>query len=89
MAAETDVDRRFIELRTDVKDGFREVNGKLDNLVTRGEHNAEVRRLDGRIDGHDTQFKAHSLHAKWAIGLGVSVGALVIAGVGIIINLIT
>ena len=89
MAAETDVDRRFQELRTDVKDGFREEDSKLDNLVTRGEHNAEVRRLDGRIDGHDTQFKSLSSLAKWAIGLGVSVGALVIAGVGIIINLIT
>lgn len=89
MAAESDVDRRFIELRGDVKDGFREVNGKLDNLVTRGEHQAEVRRLDGRIDGHDAQFRSLSSLAKWAIGLGVSVGALVIAGIGVVINLIT
>lgn len=89
MAAEDDVDRRFQELRTDVKDGFREVNGKLDHLVTRGEHTAEVKRLDGRINAHEDEVKSLGSLAKWAIALGVSVGALVIAGVGIIINLIT
>lgn len=35
------------ELKGDVKDGFTEVNRRIDHLVTRSEFVAEVRRLDG------------------------------------------
>lgn len=88
MEAEGDVDRRFQELRGDLKDGFREVHVKLDNLVTRGEHTVEVRRLDARIDTHAERFKSLSAMAKWAIALGITVGGLAISGIGVIINLI-
>lgn len=43
---------QFKELRTDIREGFKSVNERIDNLVTRNELNAELRRIDEKHEQH-------------------------------------
>jgi len=45
---EADIRDALTDLKESVRDGFRVVNERIDNLVTKGEFNATVQRLDAQ-----------------------------------------
>lgn len=47
------------EIKTDVRQGFADVKTEIKELVTRGEFNATVQRLDSEIAAQRRDFTAH------------------------------
>ena len=47
-----EADAQFKELKTDIREGFKTINERIDNLVTRNELNAELRRIDEKHEQH-------------------------------------
>jgi hypothetical protein len=45
-------DGQFQELKTDIREGFKAINERIDNLVTRNELNAELKRIDEKHEQH-------------------------------------
>lgn len=43
---------QFKELRIDIREGFKTINERIDNLVTRNELNAELKRIDEKHEQH-------------------------------------
>lgn len=59
MAMDEDIRASLSDIRTDVKDGFSGVNGRIDMLVTKGEFDATVQRLDSQHDSLRREFNTH------------------------------
>ena len=87
-------DSQFNELREDIREGFKSVNARIDNLVTRSELKAELRRIDEKHEAHVVstsksfndvagQLAGISTTTKWAIGITVTVVALVFTVVNV------
>lgn len=85
-ALRADMRERFTEQRTDMSDRFDQMDRRLSDVVPRGEHDREVRRLDGRIDDNAEDIRdvrtdqATDRHVarqgrQWAIATAVAVAA--------------
>lgn len=66
-----DIRAALTEIKLDVKDGFKDVKKDISELVTRGEFNAEVRRIDAQhlslahqFQEHENQTQINVAHAK-------------------------
>jgi hypothetical protein len=81
-------ENQFKELREDIREGFKNINSRIDNLVTRNEFAAELKRIDEKHEHHvnatsknfdevGVQLSSNSNTTKWAIGITVTVVALV------------
>lgn len=89
-------DEQFKELREDIREGFKSVNSRIDNLVTRNEFSAELKRIDEKHQSHvdatsknfddvGTQLSSISNTTKWAIGITVTVVALVFTVINVFV----
>ncbi len=89
-------DEQFKELREDIREGFKSVNSRIDNLVTRNEFSAELKRIDEKHQSHvdatsknfdsvGEQLGAISNTTKWAIGITVTVVALVFTVINVFV----
>lgn len=63
---EQDIREALADIKTSVRDGFDSVNKRIDQLVTKGEFDATVLRLDAQhgtlrrdFDRHETETQAH------------------------------
>lgn len=56
-----DIRASLSEIKSDVKDGFREVKKDISELVTKGEFASEVRRIDQQHASLSQQFKDHEI----------------------------
>lgn len=93
-------DTQFKELREDIRQGFKDINNRIDNLVTRNEFSAELRRIDEKHQSHvdatnatfDSQNKELEkivLGNRWGIGIAVAGAGVVVAIVNFIQNALT
>jgi hypothetical protein len=89
-------DEQFKELREDIREGFKTVNARIDNLVTRNEFAAELKRIDEKHESHveqtaknfsnvGEQLASISNTTKWAIGITVTVVALVFTVINVFV----
>lgn len=54
-----DIRGALTDIKTSVRDGFQEVNRRIDTLVTKGEHDATVQRLDQQHGTLRRDFETH------------------------------
>ena len=89
-------DSQFKELREDIRQGFKDVNSRIDTLVTRNEFSAELRRIDEKhqshVDATNATFENQNkelekivIGNRWGIGIAVAGAGVVVA----VINFIT
>lgn len=71
MAMDEDIRAALTEIKADVKDGFKDLNGRIDGMVTKGEFNATVQRLDSEhgtlrrdFSSHETRSAAHEAEVR-------------------------
>lgn len=85
-------ENQFKELREDIREGFKTINARIDNLVTRNEFSAELRRIDekheahvnstaSQLSSHEAEMEKIVIGNRWGIGIAV-------AGAGIIVAII-
>ncbi|MEJ1087064.1 hypothetical protein WDU99_01890 [Microbacterium sp. Mu-80] len=60
---EPDIREALSDIKTDVRDGFKGVNERIDNMVTKGEFTATVARLDAQHETLRRDFSAHDTEA--------------------------
>ncbi len=81
---------QFKELREDIRQGFKDVNTRIDTLVTRNEFSAELRRIDEKhqahVDATNNNFNAHDAEMekiiignRWGIGIAVAGAGVLVA----------
>lgn len=81
---------QFKELREDIRQGFKDVNSRIDTLVTRNEFSAELRRIDEKHQAHvdmtNNSFSAHDAEMekivignRWGIGIAIAGAAVLVA----------
>lgn len=81
---------QFKELREDIRQGFKDVNSRIDTLVTRNEFAAELRRIDEKhqahVDATVNNFSAHDAEMekiiignRWGIGIAVAGAGVLVA----------
>lgn len=61
-----DIREALSDIKSSVRDGFKDVNSRIDQLVTKGEFDATVKRLDAQhatlrrdFDHHEAETRAH------------------------------
>ncbi len=61
-----DIREALADIKSDVRDGFKAVNERIDRLVTKGEFEATIQRIDAQhatlrrdFDSHETRTEAH------------------------------
>lgn len=83
-------DEQFKELREDIRQGFKDVNTRIDTLVTRNEFSAELRRIDEKhqahVDSTNNNFNAHDAEMekiiignRWGIGIAIMGAGVLVA----------
>lgn len=59
MAMDEDVRAQLTDIKADIRAGFTDLRGEVTKLVTQGEFNAVVARLDSAHNGLETRFNEH------------------------------